>query len=65
MANCSSCGDSFICGLRETSEPCWCAELPKLAAVDPALDCLCARCLAERLALPVASVAQPADADAR
>jgi cysteine-rich CWC protein len=50
MANCSSCGSAFTCGLRETTEPCWCARLPALARIDPARDCLCPACLASLVA---------------
>ncbi|MBK7469490.1 MAG: hypothetical protein KAX84_17165 [Burkholderiales bacterium] len=50
MATCSSCGATFTCGMKETSEPCWCAALPPLQTVVPLQDCLCVGCLAARLA---------------
>ncbi|MEO7762008.1 MAG: cysteine-rich CWC family protein [Casimicrobiaceae bacterium] len=51
MASCSSCGAAFTCGMRETIEPCWCADVPKLATLDRAKDCLCPQCLASLLAV--------------
>lgn len=50
MAACSACNRTFTCGLRETSEPCWCASLPPIASVDATADCLCPDCLRERSA---------------
>jgi len=35
--------------MRETSEPCWCAALPPLQAVDPLQNCLCPACLTARV----------------
>jgi hypothetical protein len=49
MARCASCGTPFTCGLRETNEPCWCAQLPPLALIDPRSDCLCRACLTAKL----------------
>jgi nicotinate-nucleotide--dimethylbenzimidazole phosphoribosyltransferase len=42
---CASCGTNLQCGAKADS--CWCQAYPSLplAAVRPALDCLCERCL--------------------
>jgi hypothetical protein len=45
MATARSCGAAFTCGLRETSEACWCARAAETRGIDPALDCLCPACL--------------------
>jgi hypothetical protein len=39
---CPQCGVRFECRL---SASCWCAELPRLDAVEPRSDCLCPKCL--------------------
>jgi prepilin-type N-terminal cleavage/methylation domain-containing protein/prepilin-type processing-associated H-X9-DG protein len=41
---CPRCGAQFFCC---APQPCWCAELPPLAAVDHESDCLCRKCLTE------------------
>jgi hypothetical protein len=64
MAVCSSCNLPFTCGMRETSEPCWCAALPALPSIEPAQDCLCPACLKARLAADAAAHREPV-ADAR
>ena len=48
MAACSTCNRTFTCGLRETSEPCWCASFPPIASIDAKADCLCPECLREK-----------------
>jgi len=47
---CSACGQPFGCG--RSDERCWCVDLPALpaSALRESTDCLCPRCLAERLA---------------
>jgi hypothetical protein len=62
MAQCSSCGSGFTCGLSETSEPCWCAALPVLARIDPSRGCLCPTCLAALLKTQQSWPAEPAGA---
>jgi prepilin-type N-terminal cleavage/methylation domain-containing protein/prepilin-type processing-associated H-X9-DG protein len=39
---CPQCGARFEC---RASAACWCAELPRLNAVEPQSDCLCPKCL--------------------
>jgi hypothetical protein len=48
MAICSSCNALFTCGMRESSEPCWCAALPPLQTIEPGKDCLCPECFGAR-----------------
>ena len=62
MAACSACNRTFTCGLRETSEPCWCASVPPIARIDATADCLCPECLRERIARDAADAVDAADA---
>jgi prepilin-type N-terminal cleavage/methylation domain-containing protein/prepilin-type processing-associated H-X9-DG protein len=39
---CPQCGATFVCA---ATAGCWCEQLPKLANVDAARDCLCPDCL--------------------
>ena len=57
--HCSECGAPFEC-VQATG--CWCAELPWRLPVpaptgdqpkDPAKDCLCPKCLPERLGIAI------------
>ena len=57
VALCSSCHLPFTCGMRETSEPCWCAALPRLSAIETGQDCLCPACLREHLAAQPEAIA--------
>jgi hypothetical protein len=47
---CAQCGTAFHCGAND-SEPCWCANLPPLAADRQVAgtDCVCEACLRRRL----------------
>jgi len=50
--HCPACGDALECGMRAGADTCWCADLPPVAP-DPGLadgECLCERCLRERIA---------------
>jgi len=50
---CGRCGDEFGCGVKAAT-PCWCASLPTLVQIDPAVaTCLCPACLARALAAQV------------
>ena len=63
MAACSTCNRTFTCGLRETTEPCWCASLPPIASVDATADCLCPECLRAKLARDGTGAGNAHDAD--
>ena len=43
---CSSCGNSFGCGIETGQEHCWCEHLPHISLVaNEDQDCLCPNCL--------------------
>jgi prepilin-type N-terminal cleavage/methylation domain-containing protein len=47
---CPECGGSFSCGIGPSTGHCWCMEMSSLDNVEPEKDCLCPRCLADKLA---------------
>ncbi|MBA4147944.1 MAG: prepilin-type N-terminal cleavage/methylation domain-containing protein [Verrucomicrobia bacterium] len=47
---CSDCGAGFECGIGPKSGLCWCVELAPLDMVEAGKDCLCPRCLADKVA---------------
>ncbi|MBL8382080.1 MAG: cysteine-rich CWC family protein [Burkholderiales bacterium] len=52
IARCARCAAAFGCGV-DADAPCWCAQLPRLERIDPAIDsCLCPACLHEALSAP-------------
>ncbi|MFN7139301.1 MAG: cysteine-rich CWC family protein [Limisphaerales bacterium] len=48
--HCSECGAKFTCGIGSRSGLCWCMELATLDNIDAGKDCLCPRCLADKVA---------------
>ena len=43
--DCSSCGETMICGANQTTEACWCFNYPSIMVIDTQQDCLCEKCL--------------------
>lgn len=46
---CADCGAAFDCGIGPKSGLCWCMELAPLDKVEAEKDCLCPRCLADKV----------------
>lgn len=42
---CEACGKPFSCGLTGGSATCWCGQLPAVAPLGGAGNCLCPACL--------------------
>jgi len=72
MSTCTRCGAAFSCGAADAaSAPCWCMQLPNVAAVPPtaagagAAGCWCRACLEQHIAQSrAAASATPADGGA-
>lgn len=45
---CSTCGAEFDC-MNSPGEKCWCAHLPNVIPVSTEVDCLCPKCLKEKI----------------
>ena len=50
---CSECGSSFSCGAGDTSNACWCTELPALLPPLEGRTCLCPACLKAKVQLAI------------
>ncbi|MEK7736847.1 MAG: cysteine-rich CWC family protein [Pseudomonadota bacterium] len=46
---CPRCGAAFTCGIAAGEDPCWCLDLPPLAAIQPDSGCYCPACLRQLL----------------
>ncbi len=46
---CTQCHTVFECGAGDPSKTCWCAELPKIISPTDTRDCLCPKCLKNRI----------------
>ena len=46
---CSQCGEAFHCGYQAGEKTCWCFQLPHIPFDENADDCLCVKCLRERI----------------
>lgn len=44
LKTCSICGERFGCGANDSSQSCWCEELPRVEIVT-GMDCRCPKCL--------------------
>ena len=47
---CPSCSSSFSCGdMKSASAVCWCNNYPPIVALDFSQDCLCPKCLHQKI----------------
>ncbi|MES2622014.1 MAG: cysteine-rich CWC family protein [Bacteroidota bacterium] len=46
---CEQCKAVFECGAFDTTQSCWCNELPKVISPKDTTACLCPTCLSEKI----------------